>query len=219
MCSEITGPPLEFTTSDLVAATEVKAVTFQSYCARHGLFAYKKALRGWKKFSFVDLCVVRLIHVVSQHGIDPKTVIPAVDGQKIVKHYFIRKAFEAALKGEDFSKVFAFFLDTSLSLTDQHNVVEGEDGPVFIPVAEKLRTSLWNGSEDLANLMAWSNGVLTIIDLTKIVDDVIRNLNAAGVEIELAQLANEKADEEGKPDERLMQVIRRSVSPSEDESE
>ena len=205
MSSDLPNQPLEFTTADLVAATEVNGVTFHAYRYRHGLFDSKKALRGWKKFSFIDLCVVRLIHVIAKHGIDPKDVVPAVDGQKI-RHFLLRTDFEEILRGKHPAPLLGFCIDTG-------------PPPILEPGASRLRVVRCNTVDDLAGLMMRSNGVLTLIDLGKIVIDVIENLKAAGVEIDVSGLARERAYEEGEPDEKLELVIRRAVSPSSDDQD
>jgi hypothetical protein len=66
----------QFTIPTLVQVAGVNAVTFRAWRNRNGLFPETvDHQKGWKRFSFVDICIVRVIVVLTSHGIAPSDAI------------------------------------------------------------------------------------------------------------------------------------------------
>ncbi len=166
-----------YTTSAVVAASGVKPVTFHAWRARHGLFATEDGDSSWRRFSKIDICLVRLIYILTIHGIDAKDAISIVMGGDLVK---TQLSFVCIFHGEAVEPIFGFLKgDATTSGGDAFDMDTGKPAKkgaarapaVFTIVRADLGVSL-------GDLMSDTNGVVTLIDLRKIVLDVQESLNA-----------------------------------------
>lgn len=148
----------KFLTSTLVAAAGCKAVTFRAWRNRNGLFPETKDSGGWNRFSVVDICIVRAVVVMTEHG------IPADDAIWHAEH-IQRFAFPRILAGQAWTHLEGFFAG-ALRTPD--------DPPDWV---EPRCTFIGMGPDDpVGPLLKKTKGIVTIVDLHPIVDHVITEL-------------------------------------------
>jgi hypothetical protein len=65
----------KFTTATLVAAAGCEIGTFHKWRLRNGLFPETRNTEGWNRFSIIDICVVRIIVVLTAHRLSADTAV------------------------------------------------------------------------------------------------------------------------------------------------
>jgi hypothetical protein len=159
-----------FTTSTLVAAADCEIGTFHKWRSRNHLFPETLDSAGWNKFSFVDICVVRIIAVL--------TAVHRLSAD--------RSVYVAQQCAADISRLFSSepgLSDRLLCLYPR----EGDSDPVVftvrndMSVAEAMRI----GGSVAYSAIDWHEplpGLLTIIDLHWILIHVAQRLNMLELE-------------------------------------
>lgn len=148
----------KFLTSTLVAAAGCKAVTFRAWRNRNGLFPQTKDNGGWNHFSIVDICVARVVVVMTQHG------IPADDAIWLAER-IQRSNISRILEGNASTHLQGFFAGS----------VRGQDErPDWV---EARCTFIGMGADDkVGPLLKATKGILTIVDLHPIIEHVLTEL-------------------------------------------
>lgn len=154
----------KFQTSTAVAAAGCKAVTLRAWRNRNNLFPETKENRAWNYFSIVDICIIRSIVVMTEHG------IPADDAVWHAEH-IQRMNFREILKGAATPHLAGFF----------PGAIRGDDDP--LDWIEPRCTFIAIGSDDAAGpLLNRTKGIITIVDLYPIIEHVLAELAALAPE-------------------------------------
>jgi hypothetical protein len=149
----------QFTSSTLVKAAGCEQVTLRAWRNRNGLFPELGSGTGWHRFSFLDICIVRAVTLLTTSGIRVPDAVWFAN-----THLGIW--FEDVLsEREDVSSIIGFY----------NGPVAGSDDHVFFVF---LRPS-----DTIAEVVAKSASIITILDLeaiTRHVLSVLEELSAGG---------------------------------------
>jgi hypothetical protein len=148
-----------YTTATVCSAAGVKAVTFRAWRARNGLFPETLGGKKWNRFSFLDICVVRAVVVLIEHGLGAEDAISLAHGRQ--RPIRLDERFREFFRGNVTCPVIGF----------------SRGDPFEAPSLNSL--GLWefgNGSESIPALMNRTGGVLTLVDLRAVVDHVLNGL-------------------------------------------
>lgn len=164
----------KFLTSTLVAVAGCKAVTFRAWRNRNGLFPDTKESGGWNHFSIVDICLVRAIVMMTNHG------LPADDAIWFAQTT-LRQDFKRILDGTSEQFYVAFFkggvnrAEPVLIVKDDGHLDfrEGADPDFVEPRCTFINCA---GADKLADILARTKGIATVIDLMSIAEHVISEL-------------------------------------------
>ncbi|ACB27146.1 MerR family transcriptional regulator [Methylobacterium radiotolerans] len=166
-----------FTTSTLTAAAGCEPMTFRTWRNRNGLFPEVAGGRNWKRFTVVDVCIVRAITVMTGHGLNTGNVVSFAQDH-------LRRRFDLLLIGETTSDLVGFFAGGSK--TGEKVAYVDEDGTAKVALAKDLpepKTSFvfLNDDARLAETLASTKGIITIIDLKALAQQVLDALPKAEV--------------------------------------
>jgi hypothetical protein len=157
-----------FNTSTLVAASGPEIGTFHKWRSRNGLFPETMGAQGWNKFSLIDICVVRIIVVLTAHKLSADL---AVNLAQRVGHTYLSSLFGqnqaqnnrflALYRGDPNSNQDATFI----LLDDEDTIIDG---------MRQAGSAAYFANPD--PFEPHLGGVLTIIDLVSIVSHVIQRI-------------------------------------------
>jgi DNA-binding transcriptional MerR regulator len=133
-----------FTTSALVEAAGCTPGTFRAWRNRNGLFPETAGKQGWNRFSVVDVCITRVVVVMTRHGLPASAAID-----------FCEKYLRASLFN-------------AWEWPDENTFCTFEIGSN----EEEILFSIPQVGVSLEDLMKPSNGVVTVIGLRGIVEHV-----------------------------------------------
>ena len=161
-----------FTTSMLTAATGCEPMTFRTWRNRNGLFPEVAGGRKWKRFTVVDLCIVRAIVVTTAHGL-------AISNAVNFAQRHLRGPFERLLCGERHSDLVGFFAGGIKD--DSETVYAAEDGVVKIAKTKDRPEPPFSfvfleDHSSLATTLANTKGIITILDLKALAQQVLDGL-------------------------------------------
>lgn len=144
----------KFTTSTLVAAAGCEVGTFQKWRSRNGLFPETLGGTGWSKFSIIDICLVRLIVILTEQGVSASAAVWFAREPAAWLH-FDRLLNAAEREAERF---IGFRRGDETSDKRESFIVIGDREPV----AEVMNETL---------------GALLIVDLESVIGQVLRAIN------------------------------------------
>jgi hypothetical protein len=157
-----------FTTSTLVAAAGCEIGTFHKWRSRNGLFPETIGAQGWNKFSIIDICIVRIIVVLTAHRLSADL---AVD----VAQRFGRSHMSAQF-GPDADKNIRF---VGLYAGDPNSDIDAAFVPLrvddtILTAMQKGAGAVWGSSRN--HPFDPLSGVLTTIDLLWVAIHVIQRI-------------------------------------------
>src|SRR3954462_692781 len=140
----------QFTTSALVQAAGCNPVTFRAWRNRNGLFPETAGGQGWNRFSILDVCIVRTIVVLTEHGISARDAIWfAQDGH-------LGTVLRSVIDDYGMSPIIGF------------GRAPGEERPYFMTFLDP--------EEAVASLLDRARGIVTLLDLRLVVEHVCDGL-------------------------------------------
>lgn len=162
-----------FTTSTLTQVAGCTADTLRTWRNRNGLFPATANTAGWKRFSLVDICTVRAVVLMTEHGVTANHAVWFANSQ-------LQMDFEALLLGVPFSRFVAIIRnpkpspDKTLVMRSDGTgeIIDGKD----LPPQEVLFKRLAEDAS-ISSAMELSHGIATIIDLDEIVSQVRSRFN------------------------------------------
>jgi hypothetical protein len=161
-----------FTSSALTAAAGCEPMTFRTWRNRNGLFSELAGDRKWKRFTIVEVCIVRAVAVMAAHGLAASYAIRFAQDD-------LRFQFEQLLTGERDTSLVGFFVGG----TSTEDLVVFTDADSEAKVAKQSERPEPPCSfvflEDVASLaetMSRTKGILTIIDLKELAKHVLAAL-------------------------------------------
>jgi hypothetical protein len=142
----------QFTLHAVAEAVGCPRVTLSAWRNRHGMFAESgdDTKTAHKLFSMIDICVARAVLVLTLHGLDPPDAIWFADSH-------LRAIFGILLSGEPFSSLVAFCKD------------DIKDDP-------RLSFFIFQRNDTFGDLIAKTNGIITVVDLAPIIKTVLAAL-------------------------------------------
>ncbi|MGN7126311.1 MerR family transcriptional regulator [Methylorubrum thiocyanatum] len=166
-----------FTTSALTAAAGCEPMTFRTWRNRNGLFPETAGDRKWKRFTVVDVCIVRVIVAMTAHGLSASHAIPFAQDN-------LRGTFERLLTGDRDTCLVGFFIGGI-----QNDELTGyyDEGGNFQIAKTKDRPEashsfiFLDDAVSLSEAMFMTKGILTVIDLKALAQQVIDFLDGRGV--------------------------------------
>lgn len=163
-------------TSTLVAVAGCKSVTFRAWRHRHNLFPETKDAKGWNYFSIIDMCVLRAVVVMTEHGL-------AVDDAVWHADKWLRLNFAALLEDRDTSYLHGFMRGSS-ALSEPTVFVDETTGQVSTSAPdhwprEASASFIAIGPEEsVGAILAKARGAITIFDLRAVTTHVLTELAA-----------------------------------------
>jgi hypothetical protein len=150
-----------FTTSALTAAAGCEPMTFRTWRNRNGLFPEIAGGRKWKRFTVVDVCIVRAIVAMTAHGLSASHAIGFAQDN-------LRFEFERLLTGERDTSLVGFFIggvqnDELIAFADAEGnskVAKTRDRP-----ESPCSFIFLEDGASLSETLSKTKGILTIIDL------------------------------------------------------
>jgi hypothetical protein len=190
--------PLEkrFLTSFLVVASGVNAATFHDWRGRLGLFPWsrnpgEKGGEGWNTFSILDVCIVRLIVVLTSNGISARDAVLYSQHEcaLIFKSHLTRSAASlSSIVG--FTRDKGRPDDTVGTVIDREFKIKRQDEIPASPSDLRL-VMCGNGSESLLNLITSFPDGIYVLNLCSIIDHVIQQARVLQPEIFISQRATD----------------------------
>ena len=161
-----------YTTSTLTAAAGCEPMTFRTWRNRNGLFLELAGDRKWKRFTLVEVCIVRAVVVMTAHGLGVSYAIKFAQTD-------LRFQFEQLLTGERDTSLIGFFVGGTLS--DDLVVFTDEDGTAKTAMQSERPEPpcsfiFLEDAASLAATMSNTKGILTIIDLKALTKHVLAAL-------------------------------------------
>ncbi|GJD36779.1 hypothetical protein [Methylobacterium aerolatum] len=163
--------PLEktFTTSTLTEIAGCTADTFRTWRNRNGLFPETAGKSGWKRFSLLDICLVRAVVLMTEQGILANHAVWLANTQLFAD-------FAARLQGVAWAR-FVVVIRNPKPYTGRVQVkhadgreelIDGKDLPAQEILFRRLRPDA-----SLMEAMAESSGIATIINIEEITSQVL----------------------------------------------
>lgn len=163
----------QFTTSVLSAVTGCEPMTFRTWRNRNGLFPEAAGGRTWKRFSVLDLCVVRAIVVMTKQGVGAADAIWFVETQLV-------DALASLLQGKEIERYISFAQVGKFASTDEVVFIDSDGSQNFVDgkSLEPARISfqVLSAARSVADVLKECNGIVTIIDLLTVATHVVRGL-------------------------------------------
>lgn len=165
-----------FTTSALTAAAGCEPMTFRTWRNRNGLFPETAGDRKWKRFTVVDVCIVRAVAAMTAHGLGASHAINIAQDN-------LRFEFERLLAGERDTSLVGFFIG---GLQNDELIVHSDDEVNSQIAKTKDRTEsaysflFLEDEASLIKVMSRTKGVFTVIDLKALVQQVLDVLDGRG---------------------------------------
>lgn len=165
-----------YQTSTLVAVAGCKSVTLRAWRHRHNLFPETKDSKGWNYFSIVDMCVLRAVVVMTEHGLSVDDAVWQADK-------WLRLNFMALLEDEDTSYLHGFMRGGSAS-REPTAFVDELSGQVTTTVPDHWPRDASasfisiSPEENVGAILGKAHGAITIFDLRVITAHVLSELAA-----------------------------------------
>lgn len=160
-----------YSTIATAEAAGCKAGTFRSWRARNDLFPETKDAGVWPKFSFFDVCVVRLVQVLVEQGLEPSDAVQFASNRERLGTC-ARQLHDIAA-GKRVAPVVGFI--KAAVVTPDDEILDGRTGEVFRrgdrppPRITFIFASMgWT----LGTLLGKTTGAATLVDLRTIVAHV-----------------------------------------------
>ena len=168
-----------YTTATLAAASGCEAGTFHKWRARNDLFPSTKGQTGWNRWTALDICVVRAIVVLVEHGLPADDAVWIVAGEQIGA---IAHDFEKILEGQEpLSKFIAVVRgDASAPGEKTYDAIKREVVLASERPARLTVKRLGKGQLTVSKIMQFGPGAATILDLQSIVRHVSSALSKVG---------------------------------------
>lgn len=166
--------PRQYQLSTLCAAVGVKAVTFNTWRNRNGLFPRTQEEKGWKLYSMPEICATYCVLGMTAGGSSTQF---AVDAAMALLPRF--EAIYRALKADNDSD--AALRDVIALVSVVHDPVPGKEiGETASYIDLEFYSPQTPFSKAISGRMAW--GTAKVVDLRDVFSDVLRELKELGAE-------------------------------------
>ncbi|KPH80677.1 hypothetical protein AE618_13140 [Bosea vaviloviae] len=132
--------------------------------------------KGWSYFSIIDMCVLRAVVVMTEHGL-------AVDDAVWHADKWLRLNFAALLEDRDTSYLHGFMRGSSASsgptaFVDEISGQVSSTAPDHWPRDASASFISIGPEENVGAVLAWARGAITIFDLRAVTGHVLTELAA-----------------------------------------
>lgn len=162
----------QFPMAVMAATTQVEPMTLRTWRNRNGLFASMSGDRKWKRFSVLDICIVRSIMIMTQNGVSASDAIWFAETH-------LSWNIGAILSGEQVGSLIAFHFGGPRDL--KTTAMIGADGTVSIlndadTSNNRVAFLMLRDDETVSSIMKRTSGFLHVVDLQCIIDHVLAEL-------------------------------------------